>query len=178
MKSTPSTRNARALYAAALIALISAACTDNGTSTGTVAAPRPEVDFSASAKPRGRVPYISDLTLSSIYVSVTTGYTPFTVTVTNPTKRDFQNIYLKGELQSQNNAVWPATAFLAYCPGPNGIVPPGACTMSNGITGITSTLTTGPATYTLKVLQQQVDGTMLVLDSKTVDVILYNSEVR
>jgi hypothetical protein len=43
--------------------------------------------------------------------------------------------------------------------------------MSNGITG-GATLAPGPGTYTLRVLQQQSDGTMLVLDSKTVDVIL------
>ena len=65
----------------------------------------------------------------------------------------------------------PATAFLAYCPYGNGIVPRGDCTMSNGITG-GATLAPGPGTYTLRVLQQQSDGTMLVLDSKTVDVIL------
>ena len=178
MKSTHRTSNARAISAAALIALTGAACTDNGPSTGPVVPTRPEVAYTAAARPRPRVPYISDLTLGSIYVSVTNGYTPFTVTVTNQTRKDFQNIYLMGELRSQNNEVWPATAFLAYCPGPNGIVPPGSCTMSNGITGITSTLTLGPATYTLRVVQQQPDGTMLVLDSKTVDVILYNSEVR
>lgn len=175
MKHTP---NSRAIYAAALIALTSAACTDNGPSTGPVAPTQPEVAFAAAAKPRPRVPTISDLALSSIYVSITNGYTPFTVTVTNQTKKDFQNIYLMGELRSQTNATWPATAFLAYCPNPNGIVPSGACTMSNGITGLSSTLTIGPATYTLRVVQQQSDGTMLVLDSRTVDVILYNSEVR
>jgi hypothetical protein len=176
MKYMPLTPNARALAAAALIALTSAACTDNGTSTGPTPPSRPEAAFAMAAKPRGRVPYISDLTLGSIYVSVTSGSTPFTVTVTNQTKKDFQDIYVMGAL-SQNNVVWPATAFLAYCPGPNGIIPPGSCTMSNGITGITSTLTPGPATYTLRVVQQQADGTMLVLDSKTVDVTLYDSEI-
>jgi len=94
------------------------------------------------------------------------------VTVTNPTQKDFPSIYLKGELKSQNEQPpLPATAFLAYCPYGNGIVPRGDCTMSNGITG-GATLAPGPGTYTLRVLQQQSDGTMLVLDSKTVDVIL------
>src|SRR5512147_2855003 len=144
MNHTP---HSRAIYAAALIALTGAACTDNGPATGPVVPTRPEVAF-AAARPRPRVPYISDLTLGSIYVSVTNGYTPFTVTVTNQTKKEFQNIYLMGELRAQNNATWPATAFLAYCPNPNGIVPPRACTMSNGITGLSSTLSIGPATYT------------------------------
>lgn len=175
MKRSP---RPRALYALALITLASAACTDNGTTTGPVAAPRPEVALTAAAKPRGRVPYIADLALSSIFVSITSGYTPFTVTVTNPTKKDFQNIYLNGDLTQNNQPGWPATAFLAYCPNPNGVVHPGDCTMSNGITGISSTLTPGPATYTLRVLQQQSDGTMLVLDSKTADVILYDGEIR
>ena len=128
--------------------------------------------MAAAAKPRARVPYISDLQLSSIYVSMSGGYTPFTVTVTNPTQKDFPLIYLTGELKSQNEQPpVPATAFLAYCPYGNGIVPRGDCTMSNGITG-GATLAPGPGTYTLRVLQQQSDGTMLVLDSKTVDVIL------
>ena len=105
-------------------------------------------------------------------MSISGGYTPFTVTVTNPSPKDTPMIYLKGELKSQNNQPpLPATAFLAYCPFPNGIVPSGECTMSNGITG-GATLAPGPGTYTLRVLQQQSDGTMKVLDSKTVDVEL------
>ena len=43
--------------------------------------------------------------------------------------------------------------------------------MSDGITG-GATLAPGPGTYTLRVLQKQSDGTMTVLDSKTVDVVL------
>jgi hypothetical protein len=67
----------------------------------------------------------------------------------------------------------PATAFLAYCPGSNGIIPPGDCVMSNGVTGLwAETGVPGPATYTLMVLQQQSNGSMKVLDSKTVDVVL------
>ena len=67
----------------------------------------------------------------------------------------------------------PATAFLAYCPASNGIIPPGDCVMINGITGLwAETGVPGPATYTLMVLQQQSNGSMKVLDSKTVDVVL------
>jgi hypothetical protein len=45
--------------------------------------------------------------------------------------------------------------------------------MSNGITGLwAETGVPGPATYTLMVLQQQSNGSMKVLDSKTVDVVL------
>lgn len=65
----------------------------------------------------------------------------------------------------------PATAFIAFCPLPNGIVPRGDCTMSNGITPGPN-LMPGPGTFTLRVLQQQSDGTMKVRDSKTVDVVL------
>jgi hypothetical protein len=121
---------------------------------------------------RGRAPYISDLQLGSIYVSTTNGFTPFTVTVTNSSEKSVQNIYLKGVL-NQNGQTWPATAFLAYCPGSNGIIPPGDCAMSNGITGLwAETAAPGPATYTLMVLQQQSNGSMKVLNSKTVDVVL------
>ena len=81
-------------------------------------------------------------------------------------------IYLKGELKSMNNQPpLPASAFLAYCPNPNGIVPRGDCTMSDGITG-GATLAPGPGFFTLRVLQQQPDGSMKELDSKTVDVVL------
>ena len=165
-------RSTRSAYLVALVALVAAGCSDNQTPTAPSAGAAAAALTVAAVKPRPRVPYISDLQLGSIYVSISGGFTPFTVTVTNPTQKDYPLIYLKGELQSQNNQPpLPATAFLAYCPYPNGIVPRGDCTMSNGITG-GATLAPGPGTYTLRVLQQQSDGTMKVLDSKTVDVVL------
>jgi hypothetical protein len=156
----------------ALVVAAGAACSDATPSAPTTT--RAVASFNAAPDAaRGRAPYISGVQLSSIYVSITSGYTPFTVTVTNPSLKSVQNIYLKGVLQQNNGTPWPATAFLAYCPGPNGIVPPGDCTMSNGITALGSpTLVPGPATYTLMVLQQQSNGTMKVLDSKSVDVVL------
>jgi len=162
----------RSTHFLVLLALAVVACSDDTIPSAPAATRAPASASMVAAKPRARVPYISDLQLSSIYVSMSGGYTPFTVTVTNPTQKDFPSIYLKGELKSQNEQPpLPATAFLAYCPYGNGIVPRGDCTMSNGITG-GATLAPGPGTYTLRVLQQQSDGTMLVLDSKTVDVIL------
>ena len=164
------TRDARLIALCAIVALAGVGCTDHESPTTPVVAPG-TASLAVNVK-RPRVPYISDLQLSSIYVSISGGYTPYTVTVTNPSQKDFQSIYLKGELQSQNNqAPLPASAFLAYCPNPNGIVPNGDCTMSDGITG-GATLAPGPGTFTLRVLQQQSDGTMKVLDSKTVDVVL------
>jgi hypothetical protein len=177
MKYTLLTPSARALYAAALITLTSAACSDNGPSAPLSPTAPTTASFSA-ARGRPRVPYISSLVLSSIFVSTTSGYTPFTVTVTNPTRKDVPEIYLKGVLQSGTSQPTPATAFLAYCPNPNGIVHPGDCTMSNGITGTYGPLPLGPGTYTLEVQQRQPDGSMLVLDSKTVDVILYDGTIR
>jgi len=168
----------RSAWLVAAVSLAGAGCSDAGTSTAPVAA-RPTTPLTAVApNPGRRGPYIADLQLSSIYVSLSEGYTPFAVTVTNPTRKNFYNIYLKGVLQSGNNAPWPATAFLAYCPNPNGVVRPADCAMSNGITALGGeTLVVGPATYTLTVLQQQPDGSMKVLDSKTVDVVLTRTVV-
>lgn len=166
-------RRTRSVCLLAVVALSGAGCSDHATPTAP-AANRPGATFAVTAaKPRPRVPYISDLQLSTIYVPISPSdeYTPFTVTVTNPGPKDFQSIHLEGELQSQNNQpAWPATAFIASCPNPNGIVPKGDCTMSNGITP-GWTLVPGPGTFTLRVLQQQSDGTVKVLDSKTVDVV-------
>src|SRR5512138_732397 len=125
------TRGARLISLFALVAMAGAGCTDHESPTAPVATPG-TASLAVNAK-RPRVPYISDLQLSSIYVSISGGSTPYTVTVTNPSQKDFQSIYLKGELQSQNNQPpLPASAFLAYCPNPNGIVPNGDCTMSDG----------------------------------------------
>jgi hypothetical protein len=158
----------RPVYLFALIAMAGAGCSESETT----APPAVRTAAPLAAKSRQRVPYIADLQLSSIYVSISGGYTPYTVTVTNPSQKDFAGIYLKGELKSQNEQPpLPASAFIAYCPDPNGIVPHGDCVMSDGITG-GATLAPGPGTFTLRVLQQQSDGTMLVLDSKTVDVVL------
>jgi hypothetical protein len=156
----------------ALVVAVGAACSDT-TPSAPPSTPAVAALNVAPDGARGRAPYISGLQLSSIYVSITSGYTPFTVTVTNPSLKSVQNIYLKGVLRQNSQSPWPATAFLAYCPGPNGIVPPGDCTMSNGITALGSpTLVPGPATYTLMVLQQQSNGSMKVLDSKSADVVL------
>ena len=158
----------RPVYLVALIAMAGAGCSESETT----APPAVRATAPLAAKSRQRVPYIADLQLSSIYVSISGGYTPYTVTVTNPSQKDFAGIYLKGELKSQNDQPpLPASAFIAYCPDPNGIVPHGDCVMSDGITG-GATLAPGPGTFTLRVLQQQSDGSMLVLDSKTVDVVL------
>jgi hypothetical protein len=163
------------MHSSAPLALLVAAVA--GCSDAAPSAPPPTRAVAAlSAAPdaaRGRTPYISSLQLSSIYVSLTNGYTPFTVTVTNPSLKSVQNIYLKGVVQQNNQTPWPTTAFLAYCPGPNGIIPPGNCTMSNGITAWGSpTLVPGPATFTLMVQEQQSNGSMKVLDSKSVGVVL------
>ena len=147
----------RPLYRLAIVALAGVACTDGTTSTAPTAT-RPVAALSAAPqKPRPRGLYIADLQLGLF----------------NPGSKDYTMIYLKGELKSQNNQPpVPASAFLAYCPFPNGIVPRGSsCTMSDGITG-SATLAPGPGTFTLKVLQQQSDGSMTVLDAKTVDVVL------
>jgi hypothetical protein len=163
-------RSPRPVHLLALLALAGAGCSDSQDAAPT--AIRPTAALAAAAKPRPRTPYIADLRLASIYVSISGGFTPYTVTVTNPSPKDFTGIYLKGELQSQNEQPpLPASAFLAYCPNPNGIVPRGSCVMSDGITG-GATLAPGPGTFTLRVLQQQSDGTMTVLDSTTVDVVL------
>jgi hypothetical protein len=158
----------RPVHLFALLAMAGVGCSDNDTTAPQ--AVRPPAALAAKSRPR--VPYIASLELSSIYVSISGGYTPYTVTVTNPSQKDFGGIYLRGELKSQNEQPpLPASAFIAYCPDANGIVPHGDCVMSDGITG-GATLAPGPGTFTLRVLQQQADGTMTVLDSKTVDVVL------
>ena len=156
-----------------LVTLASAACSNDAASpvapgATSTATPNGNVSFGRTAT---RVPYISNLQLASEYVTVNTGYTTFTVTVTNPTTTDFGKIFLRGELKAQIGQAVPATAFMAYCPSGGGVVPPGDCVMSNGIQGV-PTLALGPGTYTLQVLQEQKNGTMKVLDSKTVDVVL------
>jgi hypothetical protein len=159
-------------YLAIALVAVAAACSDTSAPTSP-SVRRPLTANEAVTIKRPRTIYIADLQLSSIYVSISGGYTPFTVTVVNPTSKDLFNIYLKGELQSQNNQPpLPATAFLGYCPNPNGVIPRGAtCVMSNGITG-GPTLAPGPGTYTLQLQQMQPDGSMKVLDTKTVDVVL------
>ena len=166
-------RNRRSQWAwlLALAALVAGACgghEDRGAPTAPVAATL----STALSKPR-RVPYISNLQLSSIYVAMSGGVaTPFTVTVTNPSPKDYTGILLQGELKSQNNQPpTSATGFVAYCPLANGTVPPGTCIMSGGITGGAG-LSPGPGVFTLRLVQRQLDGLMVQLDSKTVDVVL------
>ena len=164
--------------ALALVGAAVAGCNESPTPTSpTLALDRPAAAIEAAAanKGRPRTLYIGGLQLSSVYVSLTSGYTPFTVVVTNPTTNSFYNIYLKGEIQAANNqAPYPVSAFLAYCPNPNGVIHPTRnCVMENGITGIGAPLPKGPATFIIKVQQQQPNGTMKVIDSMTAGVILF-----
>ena len=157
---------------AAAIAMATAACGDHRAPTAPALRTGDAAPSVHAARARARVPTISSLQLSSIYVDIATGVTPIAVTVTNAMDKDFQNIFLKGELRQGNQTPVPATAFLAYCPGPNGTIPPGNCAMFSSINGVSPSLDVGPATYTLKVLQQQANGNMKVLASETVDVVL------
>ena len=161
------------LLAAAMLA--GAGCSDDAPSTAPAATPNAASLAVAAAKPNARGPYISTVQLPSPYIQLTPSdeYTPYTVTVTNAGPKDYQLIYLRGELHSPTFPPVSVSAFLAYCPNPNGVLPRGAtCTMSNGITTGWYNLTPGPATFTVKLLQKQADGSMKVLDSKAVDVVL------
>ncbi len=155
-----------------LIAL-TAACSDTATPTAPAGVRPIEVlEGGAATAKASRTPYIANIQLASVYVSVTAGYTPVTVTVTNPGSAAYYNMYLKGEIKPRTKlAAQPVTAFLAFCPNPNGVIYTGSCTMTNGITGAPP-LQPGPATYTLRLLQKHSNGTMKVIDSKTADVIL------
>jgi hypothetical protein len=158
----------------AAVVLAGAGCSDDVASTAPAATPNVPSLAVAAVKPNPRGPSIASVQLPSPYILLTASdeYTPYTVTVTNPGPKDYQLIYLRGELQSPNFPPVSVSAFLAYCPNPNGVLPRGNCTMSNGITTGWYHLTPGPATFTVKLLQKQADGTMKVLDSKSVNVVL------
>ena len=158
----------------AFIGLAIAGCAGDVPSTAPAAIHPDAALAAAAAKPHPRTPYISDVQLSSIYIptSPSDEITPFTVTVTNPGSKDAQGISLEGELQPTFNNQPPplATAFIASCPNPTGIVPRGDCVISNWITS-GPFLSPGPGTFTLRLLQQQSDGTKKVLDTRTVTVV-------
>ena len=161
------------LLAAAVMA--GAGCSDDAPSTAPAVMPNAASLAVAAAKPNPRGPYIANVQLPSPYVLLTPSdeYTPYTVTVSNTGPKDYYSIYLRGELHSPTFPPVSVSAFLAYCPNPNGVLPRGAtCTMSNGITTGWYNLSPGPATFTVKLLQKQADGSMKVLDSKSVDVVL------
>jgi hypothetical protein len=165
-------------FALALVSAAAVGCNDTPAPISPTLTPNRSgaaVEAAAANKARPRSIYIAGMQLSSVYVSLTSGYTPFTVVVTNPTTNALYNIYLKGEIQSQNNqAPYPVSAFLAYCPNPNGVIPGTRnCVMENGITGIDAPLPPGPATFILKLQQMQPNGSMKVLDTLTTGVILF-----
>ena len=159
----------------AAVVLAGAGCSDDAPSTAPPATPNAPLLAVAAAKPNGRAPYITNVQLPSPYIQLTPSdeYTPYTVTVTNPGPKDYQLIYLRGELHSPGFPVVPVSAFLARCPNPNGVLLRGAvCTMNDGITTGWGNLVPGPATFTVKLLQKQADESMKVLDSKSMNVVL------
>ena len=165
----------RRTYTASLLALVTlgAACSADAPPTAPTAIRPTAALAAAAAKPRPRTPYIADLQLSSISIptSPSDEITPFTVKVTNPTSKDVLGISLEGVLEPTfNNQPPPATAFVATCPNPTGVLPRGDCVMSNWISS-GSWIYPGPGTFTLRLLQLQSDGTKKVLDTKVVAVV-------
>lgn len=157
----------------AFIGLAVAGCTGDVPSTAPAVKVPDAAVAAASAKPRPRTPFISDVQLSSINIPISPSdqYTPFTVTVTNPGPKDAQGISLEGVLEPTFNNQPPlATTFTAFCPTPNGTVPRGDCVMSEWIRPW-ALLSPGPGTFTLQLLQLQSDGTKKVLDTKTISVV-------
>lgn len=170
------TRKAYSVYPLAFVALAAAGCSDNMGPTASdapEAAPAPLTGSSAAA-PRAakvaRTPYISDLPLQSIYVQKNhRDYdNPYDVVLTNPGGKA-SGLYLQSELRQELGTADGGGTIIS-CPTPDGSLSRGTPSMRWYITPPGVNLVLGPATLTLKLVQTRADNSLIVLDSRTVDV--------
>src|SRR5687768_15442504 len=112
---------------AAVTLLASLACRDQTVPT----APQGDAEGSALAalRPIPLGPTITALTLKSTTLGLGAPGMPYVVTVLNPLPTSVSGVLLQGEIV-QGFARRAAGGFIAKCPTPNGVLPPGTCTMA------------------------------------------------
>ena len=97
----------------------------------------------------------------------------YDVVLTNPGPK-VNGLLLQSQLQ-QNQYTVDAGATTIFCPALDGSLQHGTCRMQWTITPPPTYLALAPARFILKLMQRRADNSIIMLDSRTVDVVIVHS---
>ena len=165
----------RSMYLLAVVALAGTGCSDNSSPTEPEAVQAVVTGGQAAGKP-ARAPYISDLQLHSIYVDMGPDGTydnAWDIVLTNPGSKA-SGLFLQSEIR-QNQYTVDAGGTVIFCPALDGALAHGTCRMQWTITPPPVYLALAPAQFTVRLMQRRADNSLVVLDSRTMDVVIVHS---
>jgi hypothetical protein len=169
------TRKTCSAYFLAVAMLAAAACSDSTPATAPDAA-QTVVGGGTSAVKDARTPYISDLQLHFIYLDIAPDGTydnGFDITFTNPGPKT-DGLYLQVDIQ-QNQYTIDGGGTALSCRAASGVLPHGSCRMTWWISSPPLYFALGPAQVTVRLMQNRNDQGTILLDSRTVDVVIVHS---
>lgn len=165
----------RSMYLLAVVALAGAGCNDNSLPAEPEAVQAVVTDGQAAAK-ESRAPYISYFQLHSIYVDMGPDGTydnGYDLVVTNPGPKT-TGLFLQSEIR-QNQYTVDGGGTTIFCSALDGAMAHGTCNMLLTIQPPPIYLALAPAKFTLRLMQRRPDNSLVVLDSRTVDVVIVHS---
>jgi hypothetical protein len=165
----------RSMYLLAFVALVATGCSDNSSPTGPEAVQSVVTGGEAAAK-ASRAPYISDLQLHSIYVDMGPDGTydnGYDLVLTNPGPKA-SGLFWQSEIR-QNQYTVDAGGTIIFCPALDGALAHGTCRMQWTITPPPVYLALAPAQFTVRLMQRRPDNSLVMLDSRTFDVVIVHS---
>jgi hypothetical protein len=165
----------RSMYLLAFVALVATGCSDNSSPTGPEAVQSVVTGGEAAAK-ASRAPYISDLQLHSIYVDMGPDGTydnAWDIVLTNPGSKA-TGLFLQSEIR-QNQYTVDAGGTIIFCPALDGALAHGTCRMQWTIQPPPVYLALAPAQFTVRLMQRRPDNSLVMLDSRTFDVVIVHA---
>jgi hypothetical protein len=165
----------RSMYLLAVVALAGTGCSDNSSPTGPEAVQAVVTGGQAAAK-ESRAPYISDFQLHSIYVDMGPDGTydnAYDLVLTNPGPKA-SGLFLQSEIR-QNQYTVDAGGTTIFCAALDGALAHGTCRMQFTIQPPPVYLALAPAQFTLRLMQRRADNSLVVHDSRTIDVVIVHS---
>jgi len=165
----------RSVYLLAVVALAGTGCSDNSSPTGPEAVQAVVTGGEAAAK-ESRAPYISDLQLHSIYVDMGPDGTydnAYDLVLTNPGPKA-SGLFLQSEIR-QNQYTVDGGGTTIFCSALDGALAHGTCSMQFTIQPPPVYLALAPAQFTVRLMQRRPDNSLVVLDSRTMDVVIVHS---
>lgn len=165
----------RSMYLLAVVALAGTGCSDSSSPTEPEAVQAVVTDGQAAAKV-SRTPYISDLQLHSIYVDMGPDGTydnAYDIVLANPGSKA-SGLFLQNEIR-QNQYTVDVGGTVIFCPALDGALAHGTCRMQWTIQPPPVYLALAPAQFTVRLMQRRPDNSLVVLDSRTMDVVIVHS---
>jgi hypothetical protein len=157
------------------VALGGAACSDTDSTTAPATA-ETAITTAAPAAKEPRTPYISGLTLHSIYLDIAPDGTydnGFDMVFTNPGAKT-DGLYFQVDIK-QGPYTEDGGGNALYCQAQAGVMGHGTCRMTWWVGHAPLYFALGPATLTVRLMQNRNDQGAILLDSRTVDVIIVHS---